>query len=147
MKVSRRKFLAATPLAIGAILPAKGLGLANVSSLPPIKTDDGDPLARLTWDSFYPYITTNFTFRDAEGNPVDLVLSRMDDTQPRDYKPRGDGDECFALIFSGPLRQPLKQDVYSIEHFALGSFTLLITVLGSKNKRNYYEAVINRILG
>lgn len=147
MKVSRRKFLAATPLAVAAVLPVRGVGLTGLSPILSYKTDGGDPLARLTWDSFYPYITTNFRFSGADGNAVDVQLTQMDDTRPRDYKPRGDGEECFALTFSGPLRRPLKQDVYSVEHFALGGFNLLITVLGSKNRRNYYEAVINRIVG
>lgn len=147
MKVSRRKFLAATPLALGLSLPVKGLALGKTASLLGFRSEAGDMLAQLTWESFYPYVTTNFTFRDAEGNAVDLVLTRMDDTRPRDYKPRGDGDECFALTFSGPLRRPLGQDVYSVEHFALGDFRLMITVLETRNRRNYYEAVINRIVG
>lgn len=147
MKVSRRKFLAATPLAIGAVLPAKGLALVNSLSLPGGKTGDGDLLARLGWDSFYPYVTTNFAFSDAEGNAVDLLLTRMEDAYPRGYKPRGDGDECFSLIFSGRLSRPLTQDVYSVEHFALGSFRLFVTVLGTKDGRDHYEAVINRIRG
>lgn len=147
MKISRRKFLAATPLALGAVLPLNGLGLGRGLSKSQPETDDGDTLYRLTWDSFYPYITTSFEFRDEGGNAVDLQLVQMDDTRPRGYNPRGKGDECFALTFSGPLRKPLKQDVYTVEHFALGSFSLLITVLGSINKRHYYEAVINRIVG
>jgi hypothetical protein len=147
MKVSRRKFLAATPLAIGAVLPFRGFAFGKTASLLDVTTIDDDPLARLTWDSFVPYVTTNFRFTDADGNAVDLQLARMDDTRPRGYVPRGTGDECFALTFSGPLRRTLVQDVYSVEHFALGSFSLLITVLGSRNRRNYYEAVINRIVG
>lgn len=147
MKVSRRKFLAATSLAIGAILPTRALALGSAPLSVAMNADGGDALSLLGWDSFYPYITTTFEFRDAEDNAVDLQLARMDDTRPRNYKPRGDGDECFALTFSGPLRKPLKQDVYSVEHFALGRFSLLITVLESKNRRNHYEAVINRIVG
>lgn len=147
MKVSRRKFLAATPLALGAILPTSGLAFGKAASVFGFKTDGGDVLSRLTWDSFYPYITTNFRFSGADGNTVDLLLTRMDDTRPRGYQPSGNGDECFALTFSGPLRKSLRQEVYSVEHFALGSFKLLITVLESKNRRNYYEAVINRIVG
>lgn len=146
MKVSRRKFLAATPLAIGLSLPVKGLALGKTVAFMGLK-DDGDSLARLTWDSFYPYITTDFTFCDAGGNSVDLKLTQMEDTRPRGYEPKGNGEECFTLTFDGPLRQRLKQDVYSVEHFALGSFTLLITSQGSRNKRNFYEAVINRITG
>lgn len=143
MKVSRRGFLAAaTPLAIAAALPIKGLALDRI-----MFSGKGDPLARLTWDSFLPYVGTDFVFSDAEGNAVDLRLERMDDTRPANYKPRGDGDECFALIFSGPRRKSLIQDTYSVGHFALGDFSLMITVLQDKNARNQYEAVINRIRG
>ena len=147
MKVSRRKFLAATPLAIGAFLPIRGLADGKMAPLLDFTTKDGDSLARLTWDSFYPYITTNFTFRDAKGNPVDLQLTQMKDTRPLGYKSRGNGDECFALTFSGSQRRPLKQDVFTVEHFALGRFSLLITVIGTKNRRMLYEAIINRIVG
>lgn len=141
MKVSRREFLATTPVVAGAMLPFKGMAFGKTTAL------DDDVLRGLTWDSFYPYINTSFTFRDETGNAVGLQLVRMDDTRPVGYKPRGNGDECFALIFSGPLKRPLKQDVFLVEHFALGNFTLLITVLESKNKRHHYEAVINRIVG
>jgi hypothetical protein len=150
MKFSRRKFLAATPLAIGALLPfnslANGIRLARGYFSVPGGTS-GDPLSRLTWDSFYPYIETNFAFRDSGGSAVDLQLAKMADTKPRGFKPTGPGQECFAMTFSGSLRKPLVQDVYSVEHFALGSYRLLITVVGKTRTGILYEAVINRIVG
>lgn len=147
MKVSRRKFLAATPLAFGAMLPVNGSAFGKTASILGFRNGGGDQLALLAWDSFFPYVTTNFTFRDPDGRTVELLLTQMNDTRPGGYKTRGDGDECFALVFSGPPRRPLKQGTYSVEHFALGSFTLFITELGIKNKRKHYEVIINRITG
>lgn len=147
MKVSRRKFLAATPLAVGAVLPFKGLALGKLTTSGRFGRDGSDQLARLTWDSFYPYIATNFTFVDSAGSPANLQLTKMADTRPRGYKATGPGQECFSLTFAGSLRGPLVQDVYSVEHFALGTFTLLITVVGKQDRRILYEAVINRIAG
>lgn len=149
MKVSRRKFLAATTFAVGAGLPMKGLALGSLSNGDDVKidSDSGDPLARLTWDSFYPYITTNFTVRDSKGLGVNLQLTKMADTSPKGFKPNAPGQECFSLTFIGSSRTSLDQDVYPFEHFALGSFSLLITVIGRTRKNSIYEAVINRIVG
>jgi hypothetical protein len=148
MSLSRRKFLAATPLAVGAILPLKGLALnTGFSTEKSTARDAGDRLASLTWDSFYPYVTTNFAFSSEGGARTDLVLAKMTDTRPRGFVARTQGEECFSLTFRGPLRKPLVQDVYAVEHFALASFSLLVTVVGETKRGMLYEAVINRITG
>jgi hypothetical protein len=148
MSLSRRAFLAATPLAVGAILPIKGLALdTGFSTEKSSARDAGDRLADLTWDSFYPYVTTNFAFTGDDGVRADLTLTKMTDTRPRGYVAKTDGEECFSLTFRGPVRKALVQDVYAVEHFALGSFSLLITVVGQSKRGVLYEAVINRIVG
>ncbi len=150
MKISRRKFLAATPVAVGIVLQFKGVALGKVSGkgLFPVPAAAGDdPLFRLTWDSFYPYVMTNFTFGDGTGSTVDLQLTKMLDTKPAGFETKLPGQECFSLTFRGPARRALVQDVYAVDHFALGSFALLITVIGKARKGILYEAVINRIAG
>jgi hypothetical protein len=148
MKISRRRFIAATALGVGAVLPFSGFASGKGLTTGYFSMADGsDPLYALTWDSFYPYITTNFVFRDGDGSAIDLQLTKMADTMPRGYKPTVKGEECFSLTFSGSLRRPLVQDVYSVEHFALGNFSLMITVVGQARKSFIYEAVINRIAG
>ena len=147
MRFCRRKFLATTTLAAGAVLPFGGVSLGQMTASDDVVAASGDPLSRLTWDSFYPYITTKFVFRDSKGSAVDLQLTEMADTSPKGFKATKRGEECFSLTFSGSARTPLVQDVYTVEHFALGSFSLLITVAGRTRKNSTYEAVINRIVG
>ena len=150
MKLSRRKFIsAAAPLAIAAAMPLSSLAIGiQKGQLSPLSIPDNvDPLSRLTWSSFAPYIGTNFTFRSNSGAVQTLALARMDDTRPINFQPTSPDQECFALTFTGSTRSQFVQDVYAVEHFALGSFSLLITVLGTKNRRKLYEAVINRIVG
>src|SRR5437660_7329100 len=141
MNISRRKFLAAAPLAAGAVLQLNGLALGQRLS-PSIGT--GDPLSRLTWNSFYPYVTSTFTFSDKKGNRVDLQLTEMTDMKPADFVTSSSGQECFALTFTGPSRRRLPQDTYAVEHFALGGFALFITVGESSRKNVKYFAIINR---
>ena len=52
--------------------------------------------------------------------------------------------ECFSLIFTGPADQALKHGVYTIEHFALGTFSLLVTRGVVRKGTVRYEAIVNR---
>jgi hypothetical protein len=146
MSLSRRKFLAATPLAVGAILPIKGLALDSLSAARSAASRLEEQLSRLTWDSFYPYITTNFAF-SGNGATTDLTLTKMADTRPQGFRATGPGQECFSLTFLSPGKRALVQDVFQVEHFALGRFDLFITVVGKAKRGTLYEAVINRIAG
>lgn len=142
MKISRRKFLSAAPIAAGAVLCLGGTGIGQ--TLARGSRSGSDTLSQLSWGSFYTYVGTTFTFRDGSGNVVDLRLAEM-----TDHMAAGKGNlnlrgEAFSLVFSGPAGSPLRQDVYSVEHFALGSFSLLITEGATIKRRKSYEAVINR---
>jgi hypothetical protein len=142
MKISRRKFLSAAPIAAGAVLCLGGAGIGQTSDSG--SRTGADSLSQLSWGSFYAYVGTTFTFRDSVGNAVDLRLAEMTDNMAAGKGSRNLRGECFSLVFSGPAGSPLKQDVYSIEHFALGSFGLLITEGQTIKRRKSYEAVINR---
>ena len=55
--------------------------------------------------------------------------------------------EAFTLTFRAEPRG-LQQETYTIEHGKLGTFSLLIVPIVSKDKNaQYYEAVINRLHG
>src|SRR4051812_43308004 len=99
MKISRRNFLAAGPLNAGAVLQLNGLALGQRPSL---SIGRGDALSRLTWNSFYPYINSTFTFSYKKGDRVDLQLTEMTDMKPADFVTTSSTQECFALTFSGP---------------------------------------------
>lgn len=138
MNITRRKFIAAAPVAVAVMTQLGGVtfGAANLST---------DRLARLTSAAFLPYVGTDFTFRGLDGNVVTLTLSDLEIRTPPNYVPTRRGEECFALKFSGPTRQPLEQDVYTVDHFALRSFSLFITDNGGTRGSRSYEAVFNRL--
>jgi hypothetical protein len=54
--------------------------------------------------------------------------------------------EAFTLTFRADPKPPLKQETYTIEHARLGTFSMLLVPIVSKDKEaRYYEAVINRL--
>lgn len=146
MKLTRRNFLAAAPLAIGAVLQFNGvaLGQKSGSGLFAIPVLTGDALSRLTWDSFLPFVNTDFTFGEGS-NAVSLRLVDMTDTKPAGKRVRR-GQESFVLKFQGPFNQPLTAKTYRVSHFNLGDFDLFITDGGRVKRQQYYTAVINRIV-
>lgn len=146
MKISRRNFLAAAPLAIGAILQFNGttLGQSAGRGLFAIPKGAADGLSRLSWSSFYPFQYTDFTFGHG-GNAVSLKLIGMKDTKPEGMRV-GKGQECFVLRFQGPFDRPLPQGTYEVNHFNLGDFDLFITDGGRVKRDQTYIAVVNRIV-
>jgi len=52
----------------------------------------------------------------------------------------------FSLLFRGPLRPPLAQQIYPFEHDRLGRFDLFIVPVQRDAHGMYYEAVVNRLI-
>lgn len=148
MRLTRRKFLVTGPLAAGAVLQLNGVALGQRKNIGLFQVPDltGDALSRLTWDSFYPFIHTDFTFGQG-ANSVSLKLVSMHDSRlPGQKSGRSRGKECFVLKFQGPFDRPLKQGTYRVDHFNLGDFDLFITDGGLNKREQYYTAVVNRIV-
>ncbi|MEP6848646.1 MAG: hypothetical protein ABI999_07305 [Acidobacteriota bacterium] len=146
MSISRRKFLVAAPAALGAVLLIRDTaGQKAVNGrLPRAISAATDALSKLNWNSFLPYVNTDFTFRDPSGRAVTLRLTNMVDSKPEKFVPTSPKQECFTMTFKGPAKGTLAQNTYSVEHFALGRFDLFITFLGKTSKNSTYTAVINR---
>lgn len=142
MKITRRNFLLAAPLAAGAVLNLKGTAFGSTFSVP--SRAAGDALARLNWDSFLPYVNTDFMFTDIGGRSVSLRLADIAEyTTPRT---KASADKlCFTLIFRGLARNSLSEGTYAVEHFALGKFDLFIGPGAAAGKQQAYRAVVNRI--
>ena len=143
MKITRRSFLAAASAVAGGFLRFPGLSYGQ-SARPQIP-ELTDALSRLTWDSFYPFQYTDFTFGEGS-NAVPLRLSGMVDTAPKNSRKRR-GEECFELRFQGPPSSELEQGTYAVNHFRLGDFQLFITPGRNSSRAKSYTAVINRVLG
>jgi len=52
----------------------------------------------------------------------------------------------FTLLFRGPARPVLAQQIYSFEHDRLGRFDLFIVPVGQDAQGLAYEAVFNRLV-
>jgi len=101
-----------------------------------------DPLNYLTKAHFEPFVDTFVQVRTGE-TKIQLRLIEVRDLKREDNEKRSFRGESFSLLFEDSLQARLPQEVYPIEHFALGEFSLLLVPTGIKGNR--YEAVINRI--
>lgn len=136
MKITRRKFIAAAPLAAGAILYMDRPAIGQTGPT-------GDSLSKLGWSSFLPFVGTDFSFGGIGVPEGVLRLTDIEDTRPPGPMRRRAG-ECFVLTFSGPANTPLVQGTYEVNHFNLGDFDLFISVGPQQNTNMSYYAVINR---
>ncbi len=140
MATSRRDFLKKGGLvALAAGVP---LSLLSKVSGKEIKARvAAEPL--LNKAAFMAQLNTEFRFHHGR-TKVPVKLVEVADLVHR--KGASPGKEGFALVFSGPRSLAMTQDTYCIEHEKLGSFSLLIVPIGTKDKgRRSYEAVLNRL--
>jgi hypothetical protein len=148
MTITRRGFI--QNLGIGAIaaasLTSAGSIFAQIS-----KTDGlfaappesfSDPLNYLTKAHFEPFVDTFVQVRTGE-KQIRLRLIEVTDLKREANESRAFSGESFSLLFEDSRKARLPQDVYPIQHFALGEFSLLLVPTGIKGNR--YEAIINRI--
>ena len=93
----------------------------------------------LTKSAFESQLNTDFVVNKAPGQVVLKLVSVTDLTGREKFS----GKEGFSLMFRGELNA-LVQKTYLIEHPALGRFSFLIVpVMGNRNRKQHYEAVIN----
>ena len=55
--------------------------------------------------------------------------------------------DCFSILFRGPMDQPLEQSTYNFSHSQTGKFPLFIVPVGIDEKGRLYEAIFNRLQG
>ncbi|HLM00041.1 MAG TPA: hypothetical protein VK400_03235 [Pyrinomonadaceae bacterium] len=149
MNIPRRRFirnlgaaaLAAASLTSAGSIFAQTSGSADGLFMPPPESF-ADPLNYLTKAHFEPFVDTFVQVRTGE-TKIQLRLIEVRDLKREDNEKRSFRGESFSLLFEDSLQARLPQEVYPIEHFALGEFSLLLVPTGIKGNR--YEAVINRI--
>jgi len=71
--------------------------------------------------------------------PVQLELAEV---TSRDLSPRL---EVFSLLFLGPVKPPLPQKIYRLDHEKLGTFEIFLTAVAGDAEGISYEAVFNRV--
>jgi uncharacterized protein DUF6916 len=94
-------------------------------------------LATLTVDDFTPCVGQVFRLAH-EGRALEFVLLRAD--QRGTPAPQG-GRAGFSLEFLGPDAPVLSQQIYRLEHSALGLLEIFLVPLGRKEGGLRYEAV------
>jgi hypothetical protein len=155
MVISRRKFIqAGSVLALAAGLPLKAAITATGqrTSDPPSASAKGivgvspeataRPTVFFSKATFTPYLNTAFVLQSKGMKAVEVKLVEIHNTGPVPDR-QVYGRECFALVFRGQRR--LSQDVYRVQHPALGKFDLLLVPMGKDKKGLFFEAIINRL--
>ena len=163
MNNSRRRFLkTGSIVALAASIPAQldqvlGQGRRPITQAPGVNgviplQSQRDPLLYLRRSYFQPYVNSRFEVLTAMGTRVvPLTLAAVDGPRAsKSAKARLTTEQAgeldsFSLLFRSSGKAPLKQDVYDIQHPALGKFRLLLVPVVSKDgKALYYEVVFNR---
>src|SRR5256885_4815706 len=149
MLISRRTFIRAGTLA--ALFAGVPLATINVLGQRIRKSPDDNPvdeaaqiygaLSNYTKATFASYINSVFVFR-APGVRRDIEVTLM---QVSDMT-AAPGGECFSLLFRGGGGPALRQNTYTVEHPALGTFKLFLVPVGTDdNGAQGYLATINRL--
>ena len=148
MLISRRTFMRAGTLA--ALFAGVPLATVNVLGQRIRRSPDDNPvdeaaqinnaLSNYTKATFVSYINSVFLFR-AVGVRRDIEVTLM---QVSDMT-AAPGGECFSLLFRGG-GPALRQNTYTVEHPALGTFKLFLVPVGTDdNGAQGYLATINRL--
>jgi hypothetical protein len=156
MRISRRNFVASLSVSLFAGIPAAagsgGTGLVSSLLKSPVGSLDTDALFRMTWNTFFPYIDTEFEFargtRRGRIGAVPLTLSAMTSGPIGGGKVDRAEPACFHLTFKrrADVDFPrLFQNTYTVVHFALGSFDLFISDADLVDGEYIHTAVINRV--
>jgi hypothetical protein len=156
MTVSRRKFLrASTMIALTAALP---LGLSGIvagqerrKTAPPNVERPAvpveaqrNPLYNYTRETFAPYVNSIFIVNSVPLAEITLIEVKETPLVVDKKAKRVPTGECFTLVFRGPSRTRFEQNMYRLEHAALGQFDLFIGPTDRSGRQQYYTAVINR---
>ena len=141
MSTSRRDFLkkgTIVALAAGVPLSLVQRAAGNSALASPVAPALAPGLTKAAFES---QLNTNFLVNRGTGK-VALKLVSVTDLKGREKFARKEG---FSLIFRGE-ENALEQKTYGIEHQKLGQFSfLMVPVMGSRNKTQHYEAIINRL--
>ena len=82
-------------------------------------------------------------------DPSDTLKVRLIEAVERGGGKRGkDGfkrQECFSILFQGPVDKRLDQGTYQFHHQRMNEFALFIVPVGIDDKGCHYEAVVNRL--
>jgi hypothetical protein len=146
MTVDRRSFFKGGIVAtLFAGIPGSVAALAQIHKKPTPKLfrpKSLDNLARLSMDSFSPFVDTTFTLRGVT-TKIPVTLNRVSDLRktPGEIALAQQGREFFLLEFTAPSSTSLPQGTYEFRNDSLGVFSLMVV----PGVDGTYQATINRL--
>src|SRR5262245_14508823 len=100
-------------------------------------------LESLTLESFAPHVGSVFTLPEAEGVKLTLVEAKAATMGVADGRRPALPREPFTLLFRGPARPILPQQIHCLEHTALGRLEIFIVPVGPDGGGIGYEAIFS----
>lgn len=93
-----------------------------------------------TRDAFAAAVNSNFNVSKAGEDPVEFTLIECNSVLSSERQ------ECYSLLFRGPIEQPPVQETYLLENDSLGRMNLLLVPIKSDENGIYFEAVMHHLL-
>jgi hypothetical protein len=141
MSTSRRDFLKkGTIVAFAAGIPLSLVQRAagNSALASPVAPELYPSLTKAAFES---QLNTDFLVNKAPGQVVLKLVNVTDLVGRKEFLNK----QGFSLMFRGEINA-LAQKTYLIEHPELGKFSFLIVpVMSNRNRKQHYEAIINRL--
>jgi hypothetical protein len=97
-------------------------------------------LDSVTLASFTECLGTPFQLDAGEALALDLTLIEATATA---YSRRANGEPSFSLIFRGPMRPILFQQIYRLNHRLLGVMELFLVPIGPDQTGMGYQVIFN----
>ncbi|MEO6391217.1 MAG: hypothetical protein ABIP75_05140 [Pyrinomonadaceae bacterium] len=158
MSISRRKFIqtsALTLVAVGVPMASSDLafGQDGARGVAPIIgpgdipfASQQDPVFFFTKDTFAPYVNTSFEVLSSDGRRANFTLTAVDEFQAKGKLGAAEAGrtQTYSLFFTGG-KGLFPADSYTVNHAALGMFTLFIVPIVSRNTQ-IYQAVISHLI-
>lgn len=103
------------------------------------------PMDQLTYSAFSDIIGETFRVRIDSAETINAELVEATDHSGKAVDKKAGRQECFSILFRGPLESPLEQGTYTFNHRRFGNIALFIVPVGMDDKGRHYEAVVNRL--
>jgi len=95
-------------------------------------------LDALHYEDFAPHVNSKFRAQLRDASAMELELIHVEEKSP---SPR---QEQFILTFRAPANAPPEQQIFTLQHEALGSGIMFLVPVGRDASGLIYEAVFNR---
>jgi hypothetical protein len=144
--ISRREFMKRLGRVFGGgILICSGIiwPLKKSIAYPPAKGET--PMDQLTYSTFSDIIGETFLVRIDSAETISAELIEATDHTAAAANKETSRQECFSILFRGPLERPVEQGTYTFNHRRFGDIALFIVPVGMDDKGRHYEAVVNRL--